>query len=148
MNVTETINFKGEATMDDGPAAVEQALKEAHGGPVVAAAPGYLLLDKKRPNAAGEPVLAWRVGRLTTLPVTASGDAPLGSFVVGPDGRVSLHGRPGCVFDGTLAQWRGEFDRVATAKRVDGGDVVVALVERAMTGLLAEVREICDSMPF
>src|SRR5208283_5456285 len=51
----------------------EMDLREAYDGPVVSAAPGYALLDEKQPNGEPQRVIAWRIGRSWTLPVTTLG---------------------------------------------------------------------------
>jgi hypothetical protein len=67
----------------------EQDLREAYDGPVVSVAPGYFLLDEKQPDGEPQPVIAWRIGRSWTLPVTALGCMAGEHYVIQPDGRVA-----------------------------------------------------------
>ena len=55
-------------------------------GPVVSAAPGYSLLDEKQPNSEPQRVIAWRIGRSWTLPVTTLGCMVGEHYVIQPDG--------------------------------------------------------------
>jgi len=63
----------------------EKDLREAYNGPVVTAVPGYSLLDEKEPDGEPQPVIAWRIGRSWTLPVTTLG-CMVGEHYVGPTG--------------------------------------------------------------
>ena len=67
----------------------EKDLREAYDGPVVSAAPGYSLLDEKQPNGEPQRVIAWRIGRSWTLPVTTLGCMVGEHYVIQPDGRVA-----------------------------------------------------------
>ena len=67
----------------------EKDLREAYNGPVATAVPGYSLLDEKEPNGEPQPVIAWRIGRSWTLPVTTLGCMVGEHYVVQPDGRVA-----------------------------------------------------------
>ena len=60
-----------------------------YNGPVVTAVPGYSLLDEKEPDGEPQPVIAWRIGRSWTLPVTTLGCMVGEHYVVQPDGRVA-----------------------------------------------------------
>ncbi len=72
----------------------EKDLREAYNGPVATAVPGYSLLDEKEPNGEPQPVIAWRIGRSWTLPVTTLGCMVREHYVVQPDGRVARPARP------------------------------------------------------
>src|SRR5208337_1759562 len=67
----------------------EKDLREAYNGPVATAVPGYSLLDEKQPDGEPQPVIAWRIGRSWTLPVTTLGCMVGEHYVVQPDGRVA-----------------------------------------------------------
>jgi len=78
----------------------EKLIEDAVTGPVVAASPGYFLLDDNNLDEEPLPVIAWRIGNGWILPITTLGD----SFVrndeyfdrcehctLGPDGKVHRH---------------------------------------------------------
>jgi len=79
----------------------EKDLREAYNGPVVTAVPGYSLLDEKEPDGEPQPVIAWRIGRSWTLPVTTLG-CMVGEHYVGPTGWPS-----GPVFQKTIIKLGG-----------------------------------------
>ena len=70
----------------------EQDLREAYDGPVVSAAPGYSLLDEKLPDGEPQHIIAWRIGRSWTLPVTTLGCMVGEHYVIQPDGGPVLQG--------------------------------------------------------
>jgi hypothetical protein len=66
----------------------ELEMKNSVNWPMVAAAPGYSVLDERFPNCPAEDVLAWRVGPNVSLPVTRLGFKAEEAWVKYPDGRV------------------------------------------------------------
>jgi hypothetical protein len=88
----------------------EKDLREAYDGPVVSAAPGYSLLDEKQPNGEPQRVIAWRIGRSWTLPVTTLGCMVGEHYVIQPDGRVArcfkVYGSDVPVLWESLAAWK------------------------------------------
>ena len=88
----------------------EKDLREAYNGPVVTAVPGYSLLDEKEPDGEPQPVIAWRIGRSWTLPVTTLGCMVGEHYVIQPGGRVArcfkVYGSDVTVLWESLAAWK------------------------------------------
>ena len=88
----------------------KRIFREAHNGPVVTAVPGYFLLDEKEPDGEPQPVIAWRIGRSWTLPVTTLGCMVGEHYVVQPDGRVArcfkVYGSDVPVLWQSVADWK------------------------------------------
>jgi len=80
----------------------EKDLREAYNGPVATAVPGYSLLDEKEPNGEPQPVIAWRIGRSWTLPVTTLG------CMVGEQAVVQTFATDAAKCSGTLCGLCGE----------------------------------------
>jgi hypothetical protein len=91
-------------------ATIEANEENARGGYVVAAQPGYFLLNEN--NDEPLPILAWRIGRNSecncVLPVTCIGTHGSQTYVLRPDGKVSWnamsYGSAAPEY-GSLAEW-------------------------------------------
>jgi hypothetical protein len=70
----------------------ELLLKDSVNWPIVAAAPGFFVVDMRCPDGKPEAVLAWRVGTELVLPVTRHGSPIEVTCVVHPDSTVRFHG--------------------------------------------------------
>jgi hypothetical protein len=78
----------------------EKTIEYAVESPVIAAPPGYFLLDEKHLDEEPLPVIAWRVGYHWILPITTLGDSFVTEekyvdksehYTLGPDGKVRRH---------------------------------------------------------
>jgi hypothetical protein len=86
-------------------------------GTVVAAAPGFYLLDERHPESR-HPILAWRIGDADcncVLPVTCTGTHSSQCYVLRPDGSVEYNAMqyggavPGYA---DVGEWEREMKRV------------------------------------
>jgi hypothetical protein len=133
-------------------ATIEANENNAREGYVIAAQPGYFLLDDHDHNREGDPlpILAWRIGKDSecdcVLPVTCVGTHESQTYVLQPDGRVTWNAKSyysAAPEYETLAEWRAD----VTGQNEPGTGRAMGLEDDAkIDDPRAEVRAAADAL--